>query len=98
MNIVILNWPGPPWEGDQGGVKRTGRDEPVGVVIHVYMETTQGISLCSYLYLKLAKMPCFSFMFYAFSTTNLANKRVEQVLDGEWGLASVGRVRRQGKG
>jgi hypothetical protein len=41
-------------------VKRIGRDEPVGVVIHICMETTQGISLCSYLYLKLAKMPCFS--------------------------------------
>jgi hypothetical protein len=25
------------------------------------MEITQGNSLCSYLYLKLAKMPCFSF-------------------------------------
>jgi hypothetical protein len=24
------------------------------------MEITQGISLCSYLYLKLAKIPCFS--------------------------------------
>jgi hypothetical protein len=36
-------------------VKRTGRDEPVGVVIHICMETTQGISLCSYLYLKLGK-------------------------------------------
>jgi hypothetical protein len=47
-------------------VKRTGRDEPVGVVIHVYMETTQGISLCSYLYLKLAKMPCFSFYLLCF--------------------------------
>jgi hypothetical protein len=42
-------------------VKRTGRDEPIGVVIHVCMKTTQKISLCSYLYLKLAKMPCFSF-------------------------------------
>jgi hypothetical protein len=24
------------------------------------METTQGLSLCSYLYLNLTKMPCFS--------------------------------------
>jgi hypothetical protein len=36
-------------------VKKSGRDELIGVVIHIYMETTQGISLCSYLYLKLAK-------------------------------------------
>jgi hypothetical protein len=40
--------------------KRTGRDEPIWVVIHIYMETTQGISLYSYLYLKLAKALCFS--------------------------------------
>jgi hypothetical protein len=40
-------------------VKRTDRDEPVGVVIYTCMKTTQGISLCSYLNLKLAKMPCF---------------------------------------
>jgi hypothetical protein len=30
------------------------------------METTQGNSLCSYLYLKLAKMPCFSFLSFMF--------------------------------
>jgi hypothetical protein len=30
------------------------------------METTQGISLCTYLYLKLAKPPCFSFPFLYF--------------------------------
>jgi hypothetical protein len=29
MNIEILNWPGPPWEVDYGGVKRTGRGETV---------------------------------------------------------------------
>jgi hypothetical protein len=42
-------------------MKRTGRNEPIGIVIHICMETTQGDSLCSYLYLKLAKTPCFSF-------------------------------------
>jgi hypothetical protein len=31
------------------------------VVIYMCMETTQGISLYGYLYLKLAKMPCFSY-------------------------------------
>jgi hypothetical protein len=34
---------------DYGGVKKAGRGESVGAVIHVYMETTQGNSLCSYL-------------------------------------------------
>jgi hypothetical protein len=59
-------------------VKSTGRDEPVGVIMHICMETTQGISLCSYLYLKLAKTPCFSN--YVFSSTKLEKKRAEQVL------------------
>jgi hypothetical protein len=47
-------------------VKRIERDEPIGVVIHKTLETTQGNSLCSYLYLRLAKTPCFSFIFYVF--------------------------------
>jgi hypothetical protein len=29
------------------------------IYIYMHMETTQGISSCSYLYLKLAKTPCF---------------------------------------
>jgi hypothetical protein len=41
-------------------------DEPVGVVIHIYMETTQGNSPCSYLYLKLAETSCFSFYLLSF--------------------------------
>jgi hypothetical protein len=36
-------------------VKRTGRDEPMWVAIHKCMEAMLGISLYSYLYLKLAK-------------------------------------------
>jgi hypothetical protein len=42
-------------------VKRSGRDEPIWVVIHMFMETILGISLCSYLYLKLAKMLCLTY-------------------------------------
>jgi hypothetical protein len=41
--------------------KRTRRDELIGVVIHICMQTTQRKSLCSYLYLKVAKTSCFSF-------------------------------------
>jgi hypothetical protein len=37
-------------------VKRSGRGEPIEVVIHICMETTQEIFLCSYLYFKLAKV------------------------------------------
>jgi hypothetical protein len=44
------------------------------------METPPGISLHSYLYLKLATMPCFS-------SKKLENRRVEQVLSRSGGLA-----------
>jgi hypothetical protein len=67
-------------------VKKTGRDEPIWVVVHICMETTQGISLYSCLYLKLAKMPCFSFYFLCFSSTKSENRRVEhgQPWGGGW--------------
>jgi hypothetical protein len=41
-------------------LKRSGGDEPMWVVIHMCMEAMLGISLHSYLSLKLAKMPCLS--------------------------------------
>jgi hypothetical protein len=63
-------------------VKRSGRDEPMWVAIHMCMEATLGISLYSYLYLKLAKMLCFLIISYVFSLTKLENKRAEQVLPG----------------
>jgi hypothetical protein len=33
------------WEGDQEVVKRSGRDELIGVVVHLYMEAMLEISL-----------------------------------------------------
>jgi hypothetical protein len=68
-NTEVVKWLGPSWVGNEGRVKRTGRDEPIGIVIHKCLETTQGITLCSYLYLKFVKTPCFSnnvlcFFFY----------------------------------
>jgi hypothetical protein len=47
------------------------------VSIHMSMETMLGISLYSYLYLKLTKNTM-SFLFHVFSSTKLENKRVEQ--------------------
>jgi hypothetical protein len=46
------------------------------------MGTTQGNSLCNYLYLKLAKhhISHFTFIFYGFSSSKLENKKEEQVL------------------
>jgi hypothetical protein len=55
-------------------VKRSGRDEPMWVAIHKYMEATLGLSLHSYLYLKLAKMLCLSYYLLCF----LFNKIGEQ--------------------
>jgi hypothetical protein len=37
-------------------VKRSGRDEPMWVAIHMYMEAMLEISLYSYFHLKLAKV------------------------------------------
>jgi hypothetical protein len=66
-------------------VKRTGRDEPIWVVIHMCMETTQGISLYNYPYLKLAKMSHFSYYLLCF----FFNKTGEQ----EGGTGSAWRWR-----
>jgi hypothetical protein len=44
-------------------MKRLGRNEPVWVAIHKCMEAMLGISLYSYLYLKLAKTLSFSLSF-----------------------------------
>jgi hypothetical protein len=56
-------------------MKKIKGDKPIGVIIRMYMEVSQGNSLCRYLYLEEAKMSCFSF----FSLTNLENRGAEQV-------------------
>jgi hypothetical protein len=72
-------------------VKRSGRNEPTWVAIHMCMEAMLGISLYSYLYIKVAKMLCLLFFIsYVFSSKKSANKRTEQVLPrngeaGGWG-------------
>jgi hypothetical protein len=47
-------------------VKRFARDEPMWVAIPKCVEATPGISLYSYLYLKLAKMICLSYYLLCF--------------------------------
>jgi hypothetical protein len=69
-NKVIFNWQRPLWEI----VKRSCRDKPMWVVIHKCMEAILGISLYSYLYLKLAKMIYISYYLLCF----LFNKIGEQ--------------------
>jgi hypothetical protein len=70
----IKNWPKPLWEGVQEVVKRSGRDEPMWIAIHMCMEAMLGISLYSYLYLKLAKTLCLSYSLLCF----LFNKIIEE--------------------
>jgi hypothetical protein len=51
---------------DQVVAKTYGRDEPLWVAIHKYMEAMLGIALYNYVYLKLAKITMsflLSFMF-----------------------------------
>jgi hypothetical protein len=55
-------------------VKRSGRDEPMRVVIYVCMEAMLGISLYSHLHLKLAETLCLS---HVFPSTKSENQRVE---------------------
>jgi hypothetical protein len=71
VNIVILHWES-LWEGEQEVVKRSGRYEPMWVVIPMCMEAMLGISL--YIYLKLAKRLCL-IVSHIFSSTKLENKR-----------------------
>jgi type IV secretory pathway VirB3-like protein len=66
-------------------VKRSGRDEPMWVVIHMCMDAMLGIFLYSYLYLKLEKNTM-SFLLYLMFSTKSENKRMEQVLPRSiWG-------------
>jgi hypothetical protein len=44
-----------------GSSEEVSRDESMWIVIHMCIVTTLGVSLYSYLYLKLAKTLCFSY-------------------------------------
>jgi hypothetical protein len=57
-------------------MKKIRGDKPIGVIIHIYIEIPQGNSLCSYLYLKQAKVSCFSF----YPSKEMENRKAEQVL------------------
>jgi hypothetical protein len=69
-------------------VKRSGRDEPIWIVIHMCVEVTLGISLYSCLYLKLAKSLCLSYYLLYF----LFNKIREQEdrIGSAWKLGGRG--------
>jgi hypothetical protein len=76
-------------------VKRTGRGETIGAIIHIYIRTTQGNSLCIYLYLELAK-PMFlilSFMFFLLQNQKTGGRGGERV-----GTGRRGEVEKKGVG
>jgi hypothetical protein len=85
VNTVILNWQRPLWEGDQEVAKRSGRDEPVWVVIHMCMEATLGISLYSYLYLTLAKTLCLSYYLLSFLFNKIGEQEGRTGSSLKWG-------------
>jgi hypothetical protein len=51
-------------------MKKNRGDEPIGVMIHIYTEISQGNHLCSYLYLKQEKKASF----FIFSSTKSENR------------------------
>jgi hypothetical protein len=68
-------------------VKRTGRGESNGAVIYTHMGATQEYSLCSCLYLKLAKLhvSCFIFCFFFYKIGGRGRARgLAQVVGGKW--------------
>jgi hypothetical protein len=75
---------------DQEVVKRSGRNEPIWVSIHIYMVTMIGNSLYTYLYLKLAKNTMFSYYLSCF----LFNKIREQEgrTDSAWKWEGVAQI------
>jgi hypothetical protein len=79
------------WEGDWEVVKRSGRDEPIQVVIHMCMEAVLGISLCSYLYLKLAKMLCLSYYLLSFLFFKIGEEECRIGSAWKWEVGKRGR-------
>jgi hypothetical protein len=60
-------------------MKKIRGDKSIGVITHIYIEISQGNSLCSNLNLKQTKMLIF-LIFSLFSSTKSENRREEQVL------------------
>jgi hypothetical protein len=58
---------------------------PMWVIIYIYMETTQRISLYSYLYLKQAKTPCFYLLCFFFYKIGAQEGRAGSAPRQEWG-------------
>jgi hypothetical protein len=66
-------------------MKRSGRDEPMWVVTHMCMVTTLGISLYSYLHLKLTKTTCFSYYLLCSLFDKIGEQEGWKILPGSRG-------------
>jgi hypothetical protein len=66
VNLEISNWLKLPYKRNQSRMKKIRRDEPVGIILHIYRKISQGKSLYSYHYLKEAKMLYFSLYPFSF--------------------------------
>jgi hypothetical protein len=73
--------------------------EPISVVIDIYMGIGQGISLCSYLYLKVAKMACFSYylLYFLFYKIREEECRIGSEGVGSWHQWERGGGREKGR-
>jgi hypothetical protein len=71
-------------------MKKIRGNKPINVIVHIYMEMPQGNSLCSYLYLKQAKMSFFFLLFFFLQQT--------QRIGGGNRSFPVGRVSTSGRG
>jgi hypothetical protein len=69
--------------------KRIRDNKPIGVIVHIYMEIAQVISLYSYPYLKLVETSGFSFFFFFFLLHNL---RTEGRIGPAKGVGELGPV------
>jgi hypothetical protein len=72
-------------------VKKIRGDKLVGVIIHIYMEISQGNSLCSYPYLKL-KCQVFSFYLFFFIFYKIREQKGGTSPEGGAGINGRGRV------
>jgi hypothetical protein len=79
--------------------------KPIGVILYmygdyniiIYMQISQGNSLYSYLYLKQAKISCFSFYLFSFFFYKIGEQDGKTCPAQEEGLAPVGGRRDWGK-
>jgi hypothetical protein len=81
MNIEVVSWSGPVWEG--GSEENWKRWTNWDCNTHMHGGNTRKLPV----YLSLSqtnKTSCFSFYLCVFSSTKLENRRVEQALWGHW--------------